>query len=263
MISVRGAPGSVISILRMAREGAFRVVGAFERPSSGHSGSRAPLWLRRHTGPLSFVEGAAGAMMSLIAGRGLIAPGSTVVDAGCGFGVMAETIGKLIGPTGSYRGFDHHAPSIRWAERNIAIADGRLEFAVVDIGEPGFRFPIGDGETDFFLAKSLFTHLTADAARSAMTETARVLKKDSGRALVTAFLFDAARVPRQAVPYSGSDPRVRWLVRARPEAAIAYERDFFETLIADAGLTVLEFLPAFWPGRPRLDAQDTLLLGRR
>lgn len=263
MAAARGAPGPIISTLRTVREWTFRVIGLLERRSRRSSAARAPLWLRRHTGPLAYVERSASGTLRFITSLDLVSDGATVLDGGCGFGVMAEPIATLLGPAGKYVGFDRHVPSVRWAQRHIAGSDSRLRFVALYIDASTARFPLGDGEVDLFLAKSLFTHLTTRAAMRALSETARVLKETSGRALITTFLFDVASIPSLPVSYSGEDPRVRWLVRARPEAAIAYQRDLFEELIRDAGLKILEFIPGFWPGRPELDGQDLLLLARR
>jgi hypothetical protein len=54
---------------------------------------------------------------------------------------------------------------------------------------------------------------------------------------------------------------MRWRVRARPTAAVAYERSGFEGLVRAAGLRVQWMSPGYFPGSERVTGQDTLLLG--
>ncbi len=260
---LRSAPRSVVSALRLARTGFLRAAGPFEglgpRASSG-----PPLWIRRHTGSPDSIVSAARRMEELVKEWSLVRPGDRVLDAGCGFGVMAGPLSRLAGPTGSYLGFDLHAPSVGWAKRLAsARADSgvsREEFTVGDAGSG--RFPAADGEAGFLLAKSLFTHLTERPARAALGEICRTLAP--GRwALVTVFLFEPGRLAEDLFPYPDPESPVRWSWRARPEAAIAFERAHFGEMLTTAGLAVERFLPGFWPASETLHGQDILLLRRQ
>jgi len=128
---------------------------------------------------------------------------------------------------------------------------------------PGEPWPVDGGDfdagADLVLAKSLFTHLTETPAREALSQIARALAP-TGRAVVTAFLFEADRPPRRLFPYPSPQARVRWRLKNRPEAAVAWERIRFTELIIEAGLAVAAFRPGFWPRGDRLDAQDVLIL---
>jgi len=112
------------------------------------------------------------------------------------------------------------------------------------------------------IAKSLFTHLLADDAGHYLGEIRRVLRP--GRtAVVTAFLFEPERLPRvqRVFPFEDPSGRVRWRLRSRPTAAVAYARELFEEMIAAAGLRLQWMSPGYHPGEARLSGQDTLLLG--
>ena len=111
------------------------------------------------------------------------------------------------------RAFDPLVPQAHWA------SDPRLSFEVAPVasaygsasGRPieSYRFPVGDGEADLVLAKSVFTHLTADGARHYLAETRRVLRP--GR-------------PPSSRRFSTSepDPRAwRWRSPTRPGTACA------------------------------------------
>ena len=254
-----GAPRAVIASARAARTLALMAAGLLARPWRRNSRTEPPLWLRRHTGPVADIPSSADAADSLLAELALVGPASRVVDAGCGFGVMATRISSRLGPAGRYLGLDVHAPSIRWARRHLAAADARLRFERVRPGEP---WPLGaGGDADLVLAKSLFTHLTEEPARLALSETARALRP-GGRALVTAFLFEADQPPESLFPWPGPDAPVRWRLKNRPEAAVAWDRARFTQLVGAAGLEVIDFRPGFWPRGERLDAQDILVLGK-
>jgi len=233
-----------------------------------------PLWLRRHVGPVGQFEHAGRAMAELIQRLGLVREGDRMLDVGCGCGGMVPYLCGLSGPSGSYVGFDVHAPSIRWCNGHYAL-DRRLRFELAAVTSPygdnssaqpasSYRFPVADGEADFILVKSVFTHLLEASARHYLAEIRRTLRPGRS-ALVTAFLFDEAVRP-PAFPHPDEHPEersgVRWLRRVRPEAAVAYERRLFERMVAEAGLAVQSFLPGFWPGTAaHPSGQDCLIVG--
>jgi SAM-dependent methyltransferase len=186
---------------------------------------------------------------------------------------MVEDLARRLPPDGRYVGFDVHAPSIRWCRRRWT-GDTRLRFELAAVrsaygaaqGPPvsSYRFPMEDGEADFVLAKSLFTHLLDADARHYLSEIRRVLRA-GGAAVLTAFLFDrnppGVEAVRRAFPFDTNDGAVRLRRKRRPSAAVAFERDAFWKMVEDSGLRVLWHSAGFYPGRPRLDAQDVLLLG--
>lgn len=227
-----------------------------------------PLWLRRHVGPVGAFESAARDMEALLRQLHLVRETDRILEIGCGCGAMVPAFVRALGPAGRYVGFDVHAPSIRWCRRRFA-ADPRFRFELAEIASPygdpslqrsarAYRFPLDDGCADFILAKSVFTHLLEADVRHYLREIRRTLRP--GRlALITAFLFDG-RPP--AFPFPDGESPVRWLRRLRPEAAVAFDRGLFESMIAEAGLTLREMVPGFWPGTaPVPRGQDVLILG--
>jgi len=230
--------------------------GAVDRFFDVQPNASPPLWLQRHTGPISEIAGSAKTCDELIGELGLLRPGSSVLDAGCGFGVMAPYVSERVGIAGRYLGFDSHGPSIRWAQRYLATTEPRFRFVLTGVEHP---WPLPDSDADLVLAKSLFTHLTEEAARHSFSEIARVLKA-GGKALVTAFLFEEDRAPDLLLPYPRSGSPIRWRWKHRPQAIVAYERVFFSELVSAAGLAIEVFRPGFWPRADRLHAQDVLVL---
>jgi SAM-dependent methyltransferase len=199
-----------------------------------------------------------------------------ILEIGCGCGAMVPALAGLLGPQGRYVGFDVHPPSVRWCRRHFA-RDPRLRFELAEIVSPyggsaqvqsaqSYRFPLEDARADFILAKSVFTHLLEPEVRHYLREIGRTLRP--GRlALITAFLFDGTMfdgtVMPPAFPFPEEGSPVRWLRRLRPQAAIAFDRGFFEGMIAEAGLTLREMIPGYWPGTaPVPQGQDILILGR-
>ena len=265
----------ITEALRLARTSAYRIASPIDRlwlHASGR-GHLPPLWLRRHTGAVARFESAARETAEFLDGLGLVEPEFRVLDVGCGAGAMVPEFARRLGPEGRYVGFDVHAPSIRWCRRRYA-NDPRLTFALAEVvsaygarsGPPAssYRFPVEDADCDLVLAKSVFTHLLPPDAAHYLSEVRRVLRP--GRAaIVTAFLFDAESpklaLVRRAFPCEDHGGLVRWRLRDRPTAAVAYAKPFIEGMVAGAGLRLQWLSPGYFPGADRLEGQDTLLLG--
>jgi len=213
-------------------------------------------------------------MLLLIDQLGLVKPGDRLLDIGCGPGAMVSGLLDRAGREGSYVGFDVHGPSIDWCRR-LHREEARCRFELARLASPyatsgggpveNYSFPVDDGESDFVLAKSVFTHLEPGEAKRYLAETRRVLRP--GRAaIVTAFLFesgsrtDAGR--SRVFRCTDETGRMRWRSRLQPRAAIAYEKDYFYELAEQAGLRVQWLCAGFFPGETnRLTGQDILLLG--
>jgi ubiquinone/menaquinone biosynthesis C-methylase UbiE len=263
-------PGPGIETLRLLRTFLYRVLspGAAALDRLARRPPQAPLWLRRHAGPVRASSDAARRVHEIVGQFGLLRDGDLMLDIGCGWGSMAKELGDALGPGGRYLGFDVHAPSITWARECFA-SDDRFEFVLARIASPfgakasqrveDFRFPLPDATAGFVLAKSLFTHLVRTEAQAYLAEIRRVLQPRRS-ALLTAFLFDPAR-PTPGFPFPRQPGEMRWRVRARPHAAVAYARSTFEAMIATAGLCIHRFLPGFFPGTVAIPTgQDVLIV---
>ena len=263
----------IADALRRARTAALRLAGPIDRLWLRATGREhlPPLWLRRHTGPVAAFESAARETAEFLDRLALVRAGDTVLDVGCGPGAMVPELARRLGPAGRYVGFDVHAASIRWARERHA-GDPRLRFEHADLVSPWgagagaastYRFPLDEGQADLVLAKSVFTHLLEADARHYLAEVRRVLRPGRG-AVVTAFLYDEAgpRLPEveRAFPFSDGRP-LRWRLRSRPSAAVAFGRGLFEEMISAAGLRVIWMSAGYFPGSARPTGQDTLILG--
>jgi SAM-dependent methyltransferase len=261
----------IIEGLRAARTAALWLAGPLDlawRQATGR-GHLPPLWLRRHTGSVSAFESAARDTAALLDRLGLFEGARCVLDVGCGAGAMVEEFRRRLPEDGRYVGFDVHGPSIRWCRKRWA-SDPRLAFEIAPVASPygsragrpvaSYRFPVEDGEADLVLAKSVFTHLAPEEARHYLSETRRVLRP--GRpAVITAFLYEpGAAGVETAFPHATGDG-LRVKSRARPSAAVAWEKSRFVALIEEAGLRVQWHSPGYYPGQAERTAQDVLILG--
>lgn len=263
----------IADALRRGRTAALWLAGPIDRLWLRATGRDhlPPLWLRRHTGPVAAFESAARETAAFLDRLELVRADDTVLDVGCGPGAMVPELARRLGPAGRYVGFDVHGPSIRWAKKRHA-GDARLRFEHADLvsawgagagAASTYRFPLDDGRADFVLAKSVFTHLLEADARRYLAEVRRVLRPGRG-AVVTAFLYDenGPGLPevQRAFPYSDGRT-IRWRLRARPSAAVAYGREFFEAMVSGAGLRVIWMSAGYFPGSARPTGQDTVVLG--
>jgi SAM-dependent methyltransferase len=261
----------IADLLRSARTAGLRLASPLDRAWLLATGRRhlPPLWLRRHTGSVSAFESAARETSAFLEQLGLLNDVRLVLDVGCGAGAMVEEFRRRLPADGRYVGFDVHGPSIRWCRKRWA-SDPRLAFEVAPVASPygsrsgrpieSYRFPVEDGAADLVLAKSVFTHLEPPEARHYLAETRRVLRP--GRpAVVTAFLYEPGAAGLDtAFPHSGGNG-VRLKSRARPSAALAWEKSRFVGMIEETGLRLQWHSEGYYPGRARRDAQDVLLLG--
>ena len=101
---------------------------------------------------------------------GLLEPGQTLLDVGCGPGTITADLGALVSP-GRVVGIDREAEVIAEARRLATPAEGiNVEFAVGDV----YSLEFGDGSFDVVHAHQVLQHLADPAA--ALAEMRRVLR---------------------------------------------------------------------------------------
>jgi SAM-dependent methyltransferase len=167
----------------------------------------------------------------------LLQASSRVVDWGCGAGRLLYGLREELGEVADYIGIDVRADDIDWANENLA--DDRSRFVHVDTpnarynvsGTDAPALPLPDGQTDVFYGYSVLSHMIPDDIRAYTAEMHRVLTP-KGRAFVTAFV-------EEDVPLWDENPEGYGPLDWRgPLHCVRFERRFFETMLADAGLQV-------------------------
>jgi SAM-dependent methyltransferase len=207
---------------------------------------------------------------------GGLQPTDRVLDAGCGIGRMAVPLTGYLRDGGSYEGFDIVESGVDWCRRRITPRFPHFRFRHADIhnrfynrrgrGKPeDFAFPYADGEFDFALLTSVFTHMLPDALANYVSELARVVKP-GGRCFATFFLLGAPPGPHPStIEFAHAREGCRIASESKPEAAVAYDESRVRELLAGAGFEVVEPVRyGSWCGRDEfLTYQDVIVSTRR
>lgn len=137
--------------------------------------------------------------------QGMLAPGTSLLDVGCGCGRLARQLLRC--PIGSYVGFDRHKGMVDWCAAEIGSRDPRFRFHYFDlksvytvwdnqagaIDAETFRFPFPDAAFDAVLLASVFTHMPPAETRNYLGELARVMRPGA-TALLSIFLSPSGAV---------------------------------------------------------------------
>lgn len=202
-----------------------------------------------------------------------------VLDVGSGYGRLA--VGLLTtGFPGRYLGIDILKRPVAWCQRSLSpYTEGRFRFRHLDVRNGRYnpdgvvaasdlRFPAQRASHDFVAVFSVFTHMyEADILRY-LSEIRRVLKP-GGRAVTTWFLFDEARLSAILSAETSALPMVneinavtRFYDSRDPLWAICYDERHVLTMVAAAGLEVVETVHGAWCGTQSTTGQDLLVLTR-
>ncbi|HKB68522.1 MAG TPA: class I SAM-dependent methyltransferase [Pyrinomonadaceae bacterium] len=238
-----------------------------------------PLHLRRYVGPLRTFEASGAEFMTYLRLLVDMRPDESILDVGCGCGLMGLYLKDYLAETGSYAGVDLHFPSVNWCSKHIASRRPNFHFTHIDVkslaynpkgklSADEFTFPCDSGSFDVILFKSVFTHLRPAEVENYLKEVSRLLKAD-GRCLATFFLLNheqellAAR-GSGALKFTFGDEQWRYLYEHSPESACAYEESFILGLLQKHDLTLVR--PGYygsWSGRKNgLSFQDMLVIKR-
>jgi cyclopropane fatty-acyl-phospholipid synthase-like methyltransferase len=206
-------------------------------------------------------------------------PGESILDVGCGCGLMALYLKDYLAETGSYAGVDLHSPSINWCSKHIAGRRPNFQFRHIDVkslaynasgklSADNFTFPYELASFDVILFKSVFTHLRPAEVENYLKETSRLLQAD-GRCLATFFLLNQEQEllgaeGRNTLKFSFGDEQWRYVYEHSPESACGYSESFILSLLQKHDLTLAR--PASygsWSGRENgLSFQDMLIIKR-
>jgi SAM-dependent methyltransferase len=202
---------------------------------------------------------------------------NSILDIGCGCGMMALQLRGYLTIGGRYVGMDIDPVAIEWCNERIASRDSRFRFFWVDLANPrynptgtgsaaSFRFPDPDLSYDVVLLKSVFTHMRPDSVKNYLCEIRRLLKP-GGCCLTTFFLLndeqkELERQGKNVKSFKYGDDDFRYADEDLPEKAVAYREGFVFEMLKHSGLA-LPTSPHYgsWSGRcDGLSFQDILLV---
>lgn len=207
-------------------------------------------------------------------------PSEAILDVGCGLGRKTLPLINYLNAGGRYDGFDINKAGIEWCQRVISSRHPNFHFQWVDIFNQRynptgkhqaaeFRFPSPDETFDFVVLGSVFTHMMPAEVEHYLSEVARVLKKGTGRCLISFFLLNQetqALIEGQKSALTFQHDMGDFWVNdlALPENAVAYDETKILDLYEECGLKVSE--PIYygsWCGRDNfLSYQDLIVAGK-
>ena len=129
-----------------------------------------------------------------------VAPGSKLLDLGCGDGVLAFPLARLLGPQGEYRGIDLQAEWITWLQENVTPRWPNFRFDLIDIRNSYYnpsgairprevRFPYPGDYFDVVVANHVLMYLLAEELTQYLAEIYR-MTAPGGVCYATAFIVD-------------------------------------------------------------------------
>lgn len=206
-----------------------------------------------------------------------LTPDSRVLDVGCGLGGTARPLTRLLGPGGSYEGFDVDREAVGWCRRAYHRHPG-FHFVVADVRdarrnpngehrEDEYRFPYADDSFDVVLMTRMLAHLLPAACEHHLAEGARVLRP-GGTLLATFFaLNDTSRALMASgaagLVFEGAEEAVAVLDDQLPEEAVAYADEWIFERLREQGLVLTGLHPGSWCGREEFMGFQDLLVAVR
>lgn len=274
-------PGWIIRTARFARQASLRAFEPLDYLARIVNGKRdlPPFYLRRYVGPLSSFEASGSEFAAYLKLLARLAPHESLLDIGCGCGLVALNLRGYLSASGKYLGLDIHPPSIRWCRRTIQARYPHFRFERIDVRSPTYNpggthraetyiLPVGDASIDVVLLKSVFTHMRPAEVGNYLGEVGRVLKP-GGRSLATFFLFDTdptqeAKNGQTNLTFQFGDGVYRYEYKESQDSAIAHSRTLILDLLAAHGLALQRCLPGSWRDRHNgISYQDILLIEKR
>jgi SAM-dependent methyltransferase len=203
-------------------------------------------------------------------------PDEKILDVGSGIGRKTLPLVDYLNERGSYDGLELVKSGVDWCTEQYTQRYPNFRFHLIDVYNElynpsgkykatEYQFPFADGQFDFVVLNSVFTHMVAEEVEHYLGEIARVLKP-GGRCLISFFLLNDESLKLIADGKSTIELRHelgpgRALSRERPELAIGFDEGFVNALYERLGLGIKE--PVYygsWCGRAEyLSYQDLIV----
>ncbi len=208
-------------------------------------------------------------------------PGEHILDVGSGIGRKTAPLTGYLDPSARYVGLDVNAVGVEWCRSHIGSRWPNFEFEQIDVynrrynpkgrfRDEDYSFPFDDETFDFVVLASVFTHMFPPGVGRYLREAARVLKRGTGRCLISYFLLnpesEVGITDSRSVFHFSHRTRQHAIERKdRPEDAVAYEEGWVRDQYARAGLEISSVDCGSWSGRPgeSLSFQDLVLAFKR
>lgn len=215
--------------------------------------------------------------------------GVTLVDIGCGTGLLGIASYPFIAESGKYIGMDVRKKEIDFCRQNFRSPN--YEFIHFDVHNARYAsaqnstnksWSLESNSVDFLTALSVWTHMNEKDATFYLAEVSRVLK-DDGKAIITFFYMDKhyeASLPKRKKETGRfhSTKQENWIFDRKaydspqwftpkwtkvPEDAIGVTETGFNELLKNSGLKVSDYYPGNWKEIPGLYFQDVFVLEKQ
>lgn len=205
-----------------------------------------------------------------------LVPDESVLDVGSGMGRKTVPLTGYLSPRGRYDGLDVNRRGVSWCRKRISRRFANFQFHHIDVfnsrynprgvsRDSDYELPFPADSFDFVVIASVFTHMLPAGVKQYLRQTARVLRPENGRCLISFFLLNSDSMAGITSSRSAFNFPHRFESHAiedahQPEAAVAYDESFVLQLYAEAGLEVTAVYPGSWSGREdHLSFQDLLV----
>jgi SAM-dependent methyltransferase len=203
-------------------------------------------------------------------------PTTRVVEIGCGIGRLAHAANSFLDSRGSYTGFDVQPAPIAWLNENYAPFLPNFRFDVVrplghrptatrrglrrikPVDHTSGRLPYDDDAFDFVCAFAVFTRMSLPEIKRQLAEAARIVRAGGvGVFTINAVAeLDERPLDINGRPYLPFDEGIYSAFPDNPRKfALAFDEDFFESILRTEGWTLVQRLEGAWHRRkPSADA---------
>jgi ubiquinone/menaquinone biosynthesis C-methylase UbiE len=206
---------------------------------------------------------------------GGLKPNERMLDVGSGIGRKTLPLVSYLDKSGSYEGMDIVEQGINWCAQRYTPNFPNFRFQLIDVYNKWYnpagtqqareyKFPFADGEFDFLVMNSVFTHMLSDDVENYLSEVQRVLKP-GGRSLISFFLLNTESLKLIEEGKSTQDLRydfgpAKALSAEIPEDSIGFDETYVKDLYGKRGLQIKDIHYGSWCGRKDyLSYQDLVL----